>query len=119
MSKTFREYGYLLPGLLAALIVGYALAQGPTVTQSYGLTLERDDFPPTTQAAGPFSFSTPVAARSSFAIVFRNGLLQRVCPTVQTVPPTPCDYSVSGNVTATFPASLIGDGDLITMFYYR
>ncbi len=86
----------------------------PVVTQSYGLTLERDDFPPAVPVSGsPTVFQTAVATRSSFAIVFRNGLLQRPCGTA------PCDYTPSGNVTVSFPAGTIQVGDLVTAFFYR
>ena len=102
--------------IIAMMIIGLGaiLLGQPTVTQSYGLTLERDDF----AAAGvpngsPTVFQTAVATRSSFAIVYRNGLLQRPCGTA------PCDYTPSGNVTATFPANVIQAGDLVTVFFYR
>lgn len=97
--------------------MGVSYAQ-PAVTQSYGLTLERDDFPAAT--AGQTTFQTAVQTRSSFAIVFRNGLLQRPCGTGQTPGPgVPCDYTASGNVIATFPATTIQAGDLVTLFFYR
>jgi hypothetical protein len=83
----------------------------PTVSQSYGLTLERDDFPRTT--AGQTVFQTTVAARSSYAEVFRNGLLQRPCPS------DGCDYTQSGNVTVTYPAGVIQPGDLVTIKFQR
>ena|SRR5579872_5758482 len=93
----------------------------PTVSQSYGLTLERDDFP--LSQAGDTTFSTPVAARSSFALVFRNGLLQRPSVSCAAVPPPPssstCDYTVSGNVTVTFPAPGLAAGDMVTILFYR
>lgn len=109
--EVFIPFAILIFGL-GVMTWKEATAQ-PIVTQSYGLTLERDDFPPTTDA-GPLVFSTPVAARSGFAIVVRNGLIQRPCPAGVSVR---CDYTVSGNVTATFPA--VNAGDLITIFYYR
>jgi hypothetical protein len=90
-------------------------AQGPTVSQSYGLTLERDDFPPAIAVAGPAVFQTVVQTRSSFAIVYRNGILQRPCG----VPTGPCDYAPSGNVTVTYPPNVIQAGDQVTVFFYR
>ena len=103
------------------IMLGYDLhdvnAQGgPTVSQSYGLTLERDDFPFAAPVTGqPTVFQTAVQTRSSFAIVYRNGSLQRPCG----IPSGPCDYNVSGNVTVTFPANIIQAGDLVTVFFYR
>ncbi len=108
--------------VLLILIVGALainLPAQPIVTQSYGLTLERDDFPLAAPVVGsPTVFQTAVATRSSFAIVFRNGLLQRPCG----IPTGPCDYTPSGNVTVTFPASglsSIQPGDQVTVFFYR
>jgi hypothetical protein len=94
-------------------------AQGPTVTQSYGLTLERDDFPPSN--AGDSTFSTPVSARSSFVLVYRNGLLQRAGLNCAPVPPAPapCDYTQSGNVIVTYPSGAIQAGDLVTILFQR
>jgi hypothetical protein len=98
-------------------------AQSAAVTQAYGLTLERDDFPPAT--AGQTTFSTAVSTRSNFALFFRNGLLQRPCtagvnpPTFPPTVPVPCDYALSGNVTATYGAGIIQAGDLVTIFFYR
>jgi hypothetical protein len=78
--------------------------------------LERDDFPPAVPVAGsPTVFQTAVSTRSSFAIVYRMGVLQRPCG----IPTGPCDYNVSGNVTVTFPANIIQAGDLVTVFFYR
>jgi hypothetical protein len=91
------------------------LAQ-PSVSQSYGLTLERDDFPFAAPVAGsPTVFQTAVQTRSSFAIVYRNGSLQRPCG----IPTGPCDYTPTGNVTVTFPTGIIQAGDLVTVFFYR
>jgi len=91
-------------------------AQGPVITQSLGLTLERDDFPPAAPVAGsPTVYASSVSTRNSFAIVFRNGLLQRACGG----PPGPCDYNKTGNVTATFPADSIQAGDSVTMMFYK
>jgi hypothetical protein len=105
---------FILAGGIEALS-SYVYAQ-PAVTQSYGLTLERDDFPAAAPVANsPTVFQTAVATRSSFAIVYRNGLLQRPCG----IPTGPCDYTPSGNVTATFPANIIQAGDLVTVFFYR
>jgi hypothetical protein len=88
----------------------------PSVSQSYGLTLERDDFPFAAPVVNtPTVFQTAVATRSSFAIVFRNGLLQRPCG----IPSGPCDYTPTGNVTVTYPANVIQAGDLVTVFFYR
>jgi hypothetical protein len=91
----------------------------PTVTQSYGLTLERDDFPPSN--AGDTTFQTPVSTRSSFVLVYRNGLLQRAGTNCTPVPPASanCDYSVSGNVTVTFPGPGMAAGDLVTILFQR
>jgi hypothetical protein len=101
---------------LAILIATLTLHAQPSVSQSYGLTLERDDFPFAAPVVNtPTVFQTAVSTRSSFAIVFRNGLLQRPCG----VPTGPCDYTPSGNVTATFPANAIQAGDLVTVFFYR
>ena len=92
------------------------LGQVPSVSQSYGLTLERDDFPAAAPVAGsPTVFQTAVATRSSFVLVYRNGLLQRPCGT----PPGPCDYTPSGNVTITYPANIIQAGDLVTVLFQR
>ncbi len=114
LSQILQILGLLLIGCgLMGLIDVYAQ---PSVTQSYGLTLERDDFPFAAPVAGsPTVFQTAVSTRSSFAIVFRNGLLQRPCG----VPTGPCDYTPSGNVIATFPANIIQAGDLVTIFFYR
>ena len=99
--------------------VHQVLAQGPTVSQSYGLTLERDDFPPSN--LGDTTFATPVAARSSFVLVYRNGLLQRQGVNCTPVPPSPapCDYSVVGNVVVSFPQGMIQQGDLVTILFQR
>jgi hypothetical protein len=97
----------------------HAQANPVVVSQSYGLTLERDDFPAAVPVVNtPAVFQTQVQTRSSFAIVYRNGALQRPCG----IPTGPCDYNVSGNVTVTFPASgpsSILPGDLVTVFFYR
>jgi hypothetical protein len=102
----------MLFGLFTSIALDITHAQGPLISQSYGLTLERDDFPPATQ--GQTVFQTPVSTRSSFAIVYRNGLLQRPC-----LGATGCDYVPSGNLTVTYPGITIQAGDLITIFYYR
>jgi len=114
--KLFRNFfGLIAFGLSLMFAYGLLHAQ-PTISQSYGLTLERDDFPASAPVAGsPTVFQTTVATRSSFAIVFRNGLLQRPCG----VPTGPCDYTPSGNVTVTYPANIIQPGDLVTLFFYR
>lgn len=99
-----------------AEIVAILQAQ-PTVSQSYGLTLERDDFPPAAPVLGTNTiFQTSVAARSSFALVYRNGLLQRPC---SGIPSGPCDYVQSGNVTITYPPGSIQSGDLVTVLFQR
>jgi hypothetical protein len=99
-----------------SLGIEHVLQAQPSVSQSYGLTLERDDFPPAIPVAGsPTVFQTAVATRSSFTIVYRNGLLQRPCQ----IAPTPCDYTPSGNVTITYPANIIQTGDLVTVLFYR
>jgi len=99
---------------VAIIGAGMMLLAQPTVTQSYGLTLERDDFPVAGPPNGsPTMFQTAVATRSTFAIVYRNGLLQRPCGG------TPCDYTPSGNVTITYAANVIQAGDLVTVFFYR
>jgi hypothetical protein len=118
--KLFRNFFMLVAFGLMSLMFAYGiLAQPPSVSQSYGLTLERDDFPFAAPVVNtPTVFQTAVATRSSFAIVFRNGLLMRPCG----VPTGPCDYSATGNVTVTFPASgpaAILPGDLVTVFFYR
>jgi hypothetical protein len=101
---------------LLILISTLTLRGQPSVSQSYGLTLERDDFPFAAPVAGqPTVFQTAVPTRSSFAIVYRMGVLQRPCG----VPIGPCDYNVSGNVTVTFPPNIIQAGDLVTVFFYR
>lgn len=98
-----------------AEIVAILHAQ-PQVSQSYGLTLERDDFPPAIPVIGTNTiFQTSVAARSSFALVYRNGLLQRPCGT----PPGPCDYTQSGNVTVTYSPGVIMSGDQVTILFQR
>lgn len=96
----------LLIGLLADPTQPLLIGQ-PTVTQTYGLTLERDDFPPAT--AGQTTFQTSVSTRSSFALVFLNGLLQR----------PGADYTASGNMTITYPDNRIAAGDLVTLLFYR
>ena len=102
--------------VLASLFVGVLLHAQPSVSQSYGLTLERDDFPFAAPVANtPTVFQTAVQTRSSFAIVYRNGLLQRPCG----VPSGPCDYTPTGNVTVTYPANVIQPGDLVTVLFYR
>lgn len=109
-------FGLIIASICMSLTLIQMEAQSPSVTQSYGLTLERDDFPAAAPVAGsPTTFQTAVSTRSSFALVFRNGLLQRPCG----VPTGPCDYTPSGNVTATFPANIIQAGDLVTVFFYR
>jgi hypothetical protein len=101
---------------LAIGMIGIRLFAQPSISQSYGLTLERDDFPFAAPTTGqPTVFQTAVATRSSFAIVYRNGLLQRPCG----MPPGPCDYTPTGNVTVTFPVNVIQAGDLVTVFFYR
>ncbi len=103
-------------GCLMVIAGAYQLIAQPTVTQSYGLTFERDDF---TGTVGQTTFSTAVAPRSTFVLVYRNGLLQRpgaVC----TATPRPCDYTPSPNgQIATFPPGVIGAGDFITLLFYR
>ena len=79
---------------------------GPAITQTYGLTLEREDF---TATAGQTTFAAQVATRSTFCLVFRNGVLQR----------TPVDYTLSGNLTVIYPATTMQAGDLVTLLYYR
>jgi hypothetical protein len=118
MKTTLKSY--ILP-ILIGFSIGWYLpvvivhAQ-PSISQSYGLTLERDDFPFASPVTGqPSVFQTAVATRSSFAIVYRNGLLQRPCG----VPTGPCDYTPSGNVTVTYPVNVIQAGDLVTVFFYR
>jgi hypothetical protein len=108
---------YFFVGLLSVIITdGIRILAQPSVSQSYGLTLERDDFPFAAPTVGqPTVFQTAVATRSSFAIVYRNGSLQRPCG----IPTGPCDYTPSGNVTVTFPANIIQAGDLVTVFFYR
>jgi len=102
--------------ITVGLGIGLKVHAQPSVSQSYGLTLERDDFPFAAPVAGsPTVFQTAVATRSSFTIVFRNGLLQRPCG----VPTGPCDYTPTGNVTITYPANIIQAGDLVTVFFYR
>lgn len=78
----------------------------PTITQTYGLTLEREDF---TATAGQTNFAAQVATRSTFALVFRNGALQR--PNL--------DYTLSGNLSVIYPATTMQAGDLVTLLYYR
>ena len=109
--------GFLLTiGFLTTIAAVHQVLAQPSVTQSYGLTLERDDFPAAAPVSGsPTVFQTAVATRSSFAIVYRNGLLQRPCG----IPTNACDYNVSGNVIATFPVGVIQTGDLVTVFFYR
>ena len=111
----FIGFMAVLGSLSTIAIVHEVLAQ-PAVTQSYGLTLERDDFPAAAPVVGsPTVFQTAVAARSSFAMVYRNGILQRPCG----VPSAPCDYTQSGNVTVTYPAGVIQAGDLVTILFQR
>ena len=101
---------FLLIGL--SIGIGYriheihAYAQaGPAISQTYGLTLEREDF---TATAGQTTFAAQVATRSTFALVFRNGELQRLGP----------DYTQSGNLTvALTPATQAGE--FVTLLYYR
>lgn len=107
---------------IAALATGTALIHAqPTVSQSYGLTLERDDFIGSQGTVSPSgtAFSTAVAARSSFALIFRNGLLQRPGASCATPPPAPCDYTPSGNLTATFPPNVIQPSDTVTLIFQR
>lgn len=99
------------------------IAAQPTVSQSYGLTMERDDFVGSQGVVSPtgqVSFSSAVPARSSFVLVFRNGLLQRsggaTCPVT---PPAPCDYATSGNLTITYPPMIINADDLVTLIFQR
>ena len=103
---------------LFALGFSYSLlhAQAPISTTVFPEAFERDDFPFAAPIANtPTAFKTALTTRSSFAIVYRNGVLMRPCG----VPSGPCDYTPSGNVTATFPANVIQAGDLVTVFFYR
>jgi hypothetical protein len=104
---------------VTALLIGNLLkAQPPNITQSYGLTLERDDFGPVSIVPpGTNTFGTSVSTRSNFVIVFRNGLLQRACTVGQSV--NACDFSVSGNVTVAYPPGVIQPSDLVSLFFYR
>jgi hypothetical protein len=114
-----RFYEFVIVFALIVLAANGILAilpAQPSVSQSYGLTLERDDFPFAAPVAGsPTVFQTAASTRSNFAIVFRNGALQRPCG----VPTGPCDYTPTGNVIVTFPAGIIQAGDLVTVFFYR
>jgi hypothetical protein len=106
---------FVIAAMLSVTLIALLHAQ-PSVTQSYGLTLERDDFPFAAPVAGsPTVFQTAASTRSNFAIVFRNGALQRPCG----IPSGPCDYTPTGNVIVTFPAGIIQAGDLVTVFFYR
>lgn len=100
---------------LAMIVVGATLiAQPPTVSNMYPVAIERMDF---TAAAGQAIYQTPVPARTNFVMVFRNGLLQRSCAT--------CDYiatPISGvglKVTFNPGPTTPGEGDYVTLFYYR
>lgn len=115
-----NRFAILLVFCLTGSIAGreiYRIAKQPIITQSYGLTLERDDFPPAAPVLGTNTiFQTSVSARSSFALVYRNGLLQRPC---SGSPSGPCDYVQSGNVTITYPPGSIQSGDLVTVLFQR
>jgi hypothetical protein len=102
---------------------GVLHAQPPVSSTVFPEALERDDFPPSTPVDGqPTIFKTALSTRSSLAIVYRNGLLQRACVAGQAPAPNLCDYNVSGNVIVTYPGSgtaAIQMGDLVTLFFNR
>jgi hypothetical protein len=100
-------------GLLVAAVI-VLRAQAPTAfSDTYPLTFERNDF--TGIAAGQTTFQTRIQARGKFVLVFRNGLIQIPCPSVGA---PLCDYTVSGNVTITYPANIIQAADTITLLFY-
>jgi hypothetical protein len=106
--------------ILASVAIGNMLlnAQPPaSITQAYGLTLERDDFGPVSFVPpGTNTFTTSISWRSNFLMVFRNGLLQRVCAAGQTVG---CDFTVVSPTTIAYPPGVIQPSDLMSLLFYR
>jgi hypothetical protein len=100
-----------LVAITAMISIALIAHAQPTAYDTYPLTLEENDFPPS--VAGATTFQTAAATRNRFVIVYKNGLLQRPCPNA-----TGCDYNKAGNVTITFVAGL-SDQDIVTVFFYR
>lgn len=98
----------ILFGIVAVLMWAQP-PQPATVSQSYGLTLERDDL---TAAGGVTTYSTAVTPRSNFVLVYRNGSLQR----------EGADYVKASGSAVSFVVggvTRVADGDLLTFVFQR
>lgn len=123
-----RFWGFRIGILLLGCVLVYGLgnfliAESPTITQTYGLTLEREDFIVST--AGVQSFSSQVATRgSTFALVFLNGELQTQESNPSTCGTSCADYSsvqiggTNGKQVVTFLQAL-SVKDRVTLLYWR
>jgi hypothetical protein len=114
-KKTTRILVLMLIALVTLVVLNVVEAQqAPTsYADTYPLTFERNDFIAT---AGATTFTTRIATRGKFVLVFRNGMLQFPCAAGQLA--STCDYTVSGNMVITYPVNEIGVGDSITLVFF-